>query len=216
MAYATDRFHATSAFQNRAGANGGYGLQIGAAGALSDDLSLVGTVDQSSVAGVQTSDDRAGLAYRPHADDRGAALLEFDRVTGNVTGGTDTTNTVSFEEAYRPAETLEIDGRIAYKLDGDGFYAAHSSLIGLRVDRRIGRRADLAIESRTLRTPGIAGSTTTGFAVENGWRLGSAMRLAGGYNVSGTADPSLAVAPSRRGFYVTATSVVDRVFGWGK
>jgi len=42
------------------------------------------------------------------------------------------------------------------------------------------------------------------------------MRLAAGYNFSGSPDPSLAVAPTRRGFYATATTVIDRVFGWGK
>jgi hypothetical protein len=32
----------------------------------------------------------------------------------------------------------------------------------------------------------------------------------------GTADPSLSTTPAHRGAYVTVTSVVDRLFGWGK
>ena len=216
MAYSTDGFHATSAFQNRAGAAGGYGLELGAGGALTQDLALVGTLDQSTTGGIMTSEGRAGVAFRPHADDREAALLEFDRVSNDIVSGTEITNTVSFEEAYRPHDGLEIDGRFAYKIDGDAYYAAHSMLLDLRVDQRIGSHADVAVETRTLRTPGIAGATTTGFAVENGWRLGNTLRLAGGYNVTGTADPLLAVAPAQRGFYVTMTSVVTHAFGWGK
>jgi hypothetical protein len=42
------------------------------------------------------------------------------------------------------------------------------------------------------------------------------MRLAFGYNFSGSPDPALAAAPARRGVYLTATSVIDRIFGWGK
>jgi hypothetical protein len=42
------------------------------------------------------------------------------------------------------------------------------------------------------------------------------MRLGAGYNFSGSPDPNLVSAPTRRGVYATATSVIDNIFGWGK
>jgi hypothetical protein len=64
--------------------------------------------------------------------------------------------------------------------------------------------------------PGIGGAVQTGLAVEAGARLGNTLRFAAGYAFSGAADPALFAAPTHRGAYVTATSVVDRIFGWGR
>jgi hypothetical protein len=47
-------------------------------------------------------------------------------------------------------------------------------------------------------------------------RLGDNVRVGAGYNFSATADPSLATTPVHRGVYLTVTSVVDRLFGWGR
>jgi hypothetical protein len=54
-----------------------------------------------------------------------------------------------------------------------------------------------------------------GLAIEAGHRLTGSLRVAVGYNVRAIADPSLSNAPSRKGFYITMTSVVDRILGWG-
>ena len=69
---------------------------------------------------------------------------------------------------------------------------------------------------RRANVVGIEGADATAVAVEAGVRLGDSARVGVGYNVRGSADPSLAAAPVRRGFFVTLTSVVDRLFGWGK
>ena len=107
-------------------------------------------------------------------------------------------------------------GRFAYKLNGDSTYAASSSLAGLRVDQTVGSRLDVGAEVRQSSIRGIAGTTATAVGVEAGVRLGDQTRLGVGYNFSATADPSLATTPARRGIYTTITSVVDRLFGWGK
>jgi hypothetical protein len=216
LAYLRGGFHASSAFQNRSGVAPGFDLQLGAGGALGGGLSLLGHLDDAVTAGLHDIDARVGLAWRPERDDRGASLLELERQTGNLTDGQELADTVAFDEAYRPGGRLEIDGRLAYKLDGDTYYAAHSELAGLRVDQRIASIYDLAVETRTLRVPGIAGAVQTGLAAEAGVRLGNTLRVAAGYAFSGAADPSLFAAPTRRGAYVTATSVVDRIFGWGR
>jgi hypothetical protein len=215
LAYGGKPFHASAAFQNRVGTSPGFDLQLGAGGALSPDISLLGHLDDAVTGGFQGVDARLGLAWRPD-DGAGASLLELERHTGNLTDGVERADTLSFDEAYRLNGRLEIDARFAYKLDGDTYYVAHSMLAGFRVAERIGSRNDLALESQTLLVPGIAGATQTAFAVETGERITDSLRFAVGYNFSGAADPALVAAPTRRGEYVTLTSIVDRVFGWGR
>jgi hypothetical protein len=110
----------------------------------------------------------------------------------------------------------EIAARYAYKLDGDSYYPARSSLFGIRLDQRLTRRFDVAAETRRLEVEGIGGASATGFAVEGGYRLGNEMRVAAGYNFAGSPDPNLVAAPTRKGVYGTVTSVIDNIFGWGK
>jgi hypothetical protein len=216
LGYATERFHASSAFQNRAGALGGTTLALGAAGALSPDMSLVGNLNSARNQGFRDTQARVGLAWRPHDDDNGAALLELERHDGTLATNGTRTDTLSFEAAWRPTHRFEMDSRIAYKLDGDGFYAAHTTLLGLREVQRIGARFDVGYEMRLLSVPGISEARSTEFAAESGLRVGDGMRLALGYNFTGAADPELVGQKTRRGVYVTFTSVVSRVFGWGK
>jgi hypothetical protein len=216
LAYTTGRFHATTSLQERAGSLGGTTLALSAAGALSPDVSLVGDLRSARTAGFDDTQARVGLAWRPHDNDRGAALVELERRNGTSVAGGDHVDTLSAEAAWRATSRLELDGRVAMKLDGDGVYAAHSYLAGLRAVQRIGSRFDVGAEMRVLGAPGTTVPRTGQFAVESGWRLGDSMRLAVGYNLTGSADPSLAQLPSRKGAYVTLTTVISRVFGWGR
>jgi hypothetical protein len=110
---------------------------------------------------------------------------------------------------------LELAGRLAYKLDGDVYYPARSHLLSLRAVQRIGSHFDLGAEGSILGVSDVAAASTAAFAFETGYRLGDQIRLAVGYNLSGAPDPALASAPSRRGVYVTMTSLIDRLLGWG-
>ena len=217
LAYAVGtRFRATTNYQLRTGSSAGYTLDVGAAGALSDNVSMFVTSNNSETGGYDNVDDRLSIAYRPSLDDRAVTLFGYEAEDGNVSTLGDHTQLLSLEELYRPDRMLEIAGRYAYKLDGDSYYPAHSSLFGLRITQRIGHRFDIAGETRFLSAHGVPGASTTALAIEGGYRLGGEMRLAAGYNFSGSPDPSLALAPTRRGVYATATSVIDRIFGWGK
>jgi hypothetical protein len=82
--------------------------------------------------------------------------------------------------------------------------------------QKIARRSDIAAEVTGEGIAGIGGAGVRGFALENGYRIGDQMRFAVGYSFAGTVDPLLATAPGRRGVYVTVTSIVDRIFGWGR
>jgi hypothetical protein len=144
-------------------------------------------------------------------------LLAFEDVSGQYTTATsDSTRVLTYDQLYRPTPQLELAGRIAYKLDGDAFYASHTALFGFRALERIGPRADIAAEWQTLSTPAIAAVSQSAFAAEFGFRIGSSFRVATGYNFSGSPDPALAGRPIRRGIYFTGTSTIDRIFGWGR
>lgn len=217
LAYAVaNRFRASANYHLRTGSSPGTTLDLGAAGALSENVSVVATASDSQTTGFHNVDERLSLAYRPALDDRAVTLFGLEARNGDVSALGARTQLLSLEELYRPTGRLEIAGRYAYKLDGDAYYAAHSSLLDLRATQRIGTRFDLGSEIRALASHGISGASNSGFAIESGYRLGGGMRLAAGYQFSGSPDPALAVAPTRRGFYGTMTSVIDRVFGWGK
>jgi len=218
LAYAdkNGRLRANGAYQLRTGDGGGSTLRFGAAGALSPAFSLFGTVDTGHVNGISSGDAKIGLAYRPIGNDRGVSLLDYERTDDGSTSLPLISDILSLEQLYRPTTRLEIAGRLAYKLDGDAYYPAHSQLLSLRAVQRIGSHFDLGAEGSVLGVRGAAGASTSAFAFESGYRLGDQIRLAVGYNLSGAPDPALASAPSRRGIYFTMTSLIDRIFGWGK
>jgi hypothetical protein len=216
LSYAVTRLRASGAYQLRTGQGGGSSLHLGATGALSPDFSLIALLNDSSASGLVSDDERVGMAYRPSGDDRGVTLLQYDlHNSSSATLGTHAA-TISLDQAFHPNDRLELAGRYAYKLDGDAYYPAQSELFGFRVDQRVGARLDLGGEVRYLDVRHIPGASATGFALESGIRLGNEMRLAFGYNFSGAPDPALAAAPTRRGVYVTLTSVIDRILGWGR
>jgi len=217
LAYAVAHFRASGQYQLRTGSDRGYTLDLAAAGALSPDFSaFVSSNSSSTAASFNTVDAKATVAYRPSQNDRGVTLLSYERQDGDVAELGTHAEILSLEELYRPSRLTEIAARYAYKLDGDAYYPAQSQLLGLRIDQRLGARFDLAAETRFLCAHGIANASTTGLAIEAGYRLGNALRVAGGYNFTGSPDPSLIAAPTRRGLYATFTSVIDQFFGWGK
>jgi hypothetical protein len=209
------RLRASGSYELRTGAAGGSTLLLGAAGALSPTLSLLGSIDSDHTASDDTDVMKVGLSYRPVTNDRGVTLLDYERNDGQSTTGAKT-DTVSIEHLMRPTSRLEVSGRYAYKLDGDGYYAARSSLAGVRVVQRVGSRFDVGAEASSLDVHGIPGASVFAGALETGLRIGDALRVGLGYNFTQAPDPALASAPGHRGIYATLTSVVDNVLGWGK
>jgi hypothetical protein len=217
LAYSIARFRASGDYNLRTGAQRGYTLDVGAAGALSPDFSAFVSSDAtSSGTGFNNVDAKATVAYRPSLNDRGVTLFSYERQDGDVTELGTHAEILSIEELLRPTRSTEIAARYAYKLDGDEYYPARSSLFGVRIDQRLTRRFDIAAETRFLSAQNIVNASTKAFALEAGYRLGDDLRVAGGYNFSGSPDPSLVAAPTRRGVYGTVTSVIDNIFGWGK
>ena len=218
LAYnSADHVRAALSWQDRSGLYSGTVLNLGASGRITPDFSLAANINSSRLTNYDADDTRIGLAWRPADNDRVAALLSFEDVSGQYTTAiSDSTQVVTYDQLYRPTRQLELAGRIAYQLDGDSYYAAHTALFGLRAQQRIGPKADVAVEWQQLSTPAVANVAQTSFAVETGYRIGSSLRLAAGYNFSGSPDPALTGKPVRRGLYFTGTSTIDRIFGWGR
>ncbi len=217
LAYRSHTFSASGQVQLRTGYNGGSSFLFGATGPITDALSLFGSAQASYTPGASASRARGGLSFRPARNDRYVTLLTIDTQTGNLST-TDgyVTNVVQLQELFRPSSRTEFGASLAYKITGDATFAPRTTIYGLSADQRIGPRFDLATELHQSATAPIGGASATGLAIEAGVRLGGGVRVAAGYNFSGFADPATAVSPTHRGIYATITTVIDRVFGWGK
>ena len=211
-----NKFRASGSTQLRTGSGAGVSITFAAVGAISPDLSLFAGINDARAAGTTQSDERVGLAWRPSRSDAGVTLLQYQRNDGSAQLTNTQSGVLSIEQVLRVRTRTELVGRYAYKTSGDSYYAAHSSLAGVRIDQKVGSRLDVGAEVRRADVRGIDGASATAVAVEGGVRVGDNTRLGLGYNLRGTADPSLATTPTRRGIYVTVTSVVDRLFGWGR
>ncbi len=217
LAYQEKTFHATGQVQVRTGYDAGSTLQLGATGPISPAVSLYGAFTGSFTQYVRDSETRLGLSYRPTRNDRYVTLFSVDSAQSNLTNyNAYVTNVAQVQELYRPSRRTELAGSLAYKLTGDSFFSPGTSILGLRVDQRIGSRLDIGSEFHKSDTAPLNGTRATGFALEAGYRVGSTLRAAVGYNFSGFADPAASVNPTHRGIYLTVSSYVDRIFGWGK
>lgn len=215
LAYANPQtLRASLAYQGRSGFAGGSTLSSGIAGRISPDISIVAFAQRAYSPAALSIDDKATLALRPSQNDRLVSLFTYERSNGGFNTA-EVSNVVSLEQLFRPTESLEVAGRFAFKLDGDGYYEAHTSLWSLRARQGLGPRFDIGTEARMISVP-VNGARSVDFAVESGYAAGSTARIAVGYSFSGSDDPTLTGRPQRRGVYLTVTSLIDRFFGWGK
>ena len=217
LTYSEKTFSATGQVQVRTGFNGGSTVVLGAAGPISPSVALFGSASESYTQDVSASTVHAGLSYRPANNDRAVTLVSVDSETGNVTNyDAYVTNVAQLQELYRPSRRTELAASFAYKITGDTTFAPRTTIYGVRADQRIGPRFDLGVELHRSGTAPIDGSQATGIAIEGGYRLGDQLRLAGGYNFSGFADPAAAVSPTHHGLYLTLSTYIDNILGWGK
>ncbi len=215
--YAIASFHANGQVQERTGFDAGSTYQFGSTGTISPAVSLFGSYTGSYTQGVYDTEGRGGLAYRPSRNDRYVTLASVDVYRSNLTNyDAYITNVAQVQELYRSSRRTEWAASAAYKLTGDSFFSPDTTIFGVRVDQKIGGRFDIGSEAHWSDIAPLAGTSATGFAIEAGERLGSTLRLAAGYNFEGFADPETAVNPTHRGLYVTMSTYIDRIFGWGK
>jgi hypothetical protein len=217
LSYTQAAFHATAQAQIRTGYLGGSTYSLGAAGPISPSWSLFGALTGANTDDVVDDEARIGLSFRPAHNDRYVTLATLDTRHSNLTDYDGyVSNVAQLQELYRPSSHTELAASVAYKITGDAYFAPRTSIYGLRADQRIGPRLDIAAEYHRSDVAPIGDVSATGFALEAGLRLGDSLRVAAGYNFSGFADPAVAVSPTHRGLYVTLSSYIDRIMGWGK
>ncbi len=208
-------FRSSLSYQDRTGDTGGSTLAAALAGRVTANVSAVGFIQHAYGNGIDAINDRLSFAYRPSTSDRLISLFDYTRTNGASLSG-EASNVLSFEELFHATPRLELAGRMAYKLDGGGLYVAKTTLYALRARQTIGKTNDIGAEVRTINVPGGTGARQTEVAVEAGQTLGRSARVGLGYNLSGSVDPTLVGQAQRHGFYLTVTSLIDRIFGWGK
>ena len=215
--YSRDTFHATGQVQFRTGFDSGSTVQLGAAGPISPAVALFGSYTGAYTAGVTDTEVRAGLSYRPSRNDRYVTLASVDTVQSNLINyNAYVSNVAQIQELYRSSTRTEWAGSLAYKITGDAFFGPRTFILGLRTDQRIGSRLDAAVEGHWSDIAPLTQTRATGLAAELGYRVGGTLRVAGGYTFSGYADPTASVNPTHEGLYITVSSYIDRIFGWGK
>jgi hypothetical protein len=206
---------ASVGYQDRSGSGEGSTLNLGLAGHLSPNIGAMAFSQRAYGNGLTAINDRASLAYRPLGDDRFVALFGYTRTNGSSLTGA-TPDVYSFDGIFRPAAGTELAGRFAMEDDAALGTPIKSLLYAARARQDIGRRNDVGVEIRTLSIPAANGSRTTSAALEAGHTIGNSARAAIGYNVSGSVDSTLLDQPGRKGWYVTFSSLVSRIFGWGR
>lgn len=209
------RFRSSFSLQNRTGLGGGATFALALAGRVTSTISAVGTLQRAFSANAMEIQDRLSIARRSLSNDRFITLVNYTRT--NATGLTDGINDViSSEELWRVSERDQLAGRYAYKLSGDSFFAAHTSMFAVRYSHRFHGAFDLAGSAREFLVPAVPGADSTTLAAELGYSIGDSARVAVGYTFIGASDPTMTAAPTRRGLYITMTTLVNRIFGWGK
>lgn len=210
----TNRFKASTSLQSRTGQGNGSTLFLGVAGAINDDISIFGSVNKSLSSVIASSDSRVGISIRPSYSDRFVTLVGFRSASGiSALGGH--SDIFSIEQVDRLSNRLEFVGRYAYKLEGDSFYAARTSVGGLRLTQSLGKKFDVGFEVSAIGSKSAPSSDKFGLAIESGINVTPTLRLAGGYNLTRVADPTLIGSPAKKGLYFTMSSAIDRIFGWG-
>jgi uncharacterized repeat protein (TIGR01451 family) len=227
-----DGFHASARYEMRDRNGLGQQFSIGAAGKIGQNWTTLarGQWSRSKLNGRDgsSSDVMAALAYRPLESDKYALLFSFDHKSifesGTVLNGIrqaamrDRSATVSADGMYQVNKDLEVYGRFALRLNGNGnntstYASASTFLAQMRVQQRLSDNLDIAAEGRWLTQP-ASGTRRASLGAELGYWLMSDLRFGLGYNFTGVREPSLNVGGARRkgGFYFTVTSKLSNLF----
>ncbi len=223
----TENFRSTGRYELRDRGGLGTVLTLGAAGKLFDNLTTLGRVQFAHInfAGRDNSSmsATASIAWRPLDSDREGLLFSYTRrdLTQAAFEGHDETrdraDIISADGYYQASKQLELYGRFALKFSDTGTadLARVSTLTYMTQGRavyRLGRRIDVAGETRWLMQP-TTGTSRTSYGAELGYWALPDLRLGGGYNWSGAGEPSgSTIIAARRGFYFTISSKLSNLF----
>jgi hypothetical protein len=222
-----DNFKASAHYEFRDRGGNGQLLAFGAAGRLSQGITVLSRVrlSESSFEGRDNSgvDGLAALAFRPLDSDRAGLLFSFNHRSLSQSGADglaptrDRLDTVAADGYYQATKRLELYGRFALRFAANGepalpFVSTLTYLMQGRAQYRLTTRLDWAGETRLIiqtssRTYRTVYGTELGF-----WAMPD-LRFGLGYNFTNAGEPGLDHAlPSKRGFYFTISSKLSSLF----
>ncbi|HEX6624568.1 MAG TPA: hypothetical protein VF064_12725, partial [Pyrinomonadaceae bacterium] len=223
----TEDFRANARYELRDRGGLGTILSFGAAGRLGDGLTSLGRFQLSRVrfggrdnTGLNAT---AAVAWRPLESDRAGLLFSYTRRdfrqgAFETTAETrDRADVLSSDGYYQPTRDIELYGRFALKFGDTASQelARVSTLTYMTQGRFVyhfGRQFDAAGEARLLMQPSSA-TRRNSFGAELGYWVLPDLRLGGGYNWTGGAEPLHgAFVNGRRGFYFTISSKLSNLF----
>ncbi|HEX8293228.1 MAG TPA: SdrD B-like domain-containing protein, partial [Pyrinomonadaceae bacterium] len=220
-------FRTTGRYEMRDRGGVGSVLTLGAAGRLGDNVTSLGRfqLSRTDFQGRKGSAMAAtgALAWRPLHRDSVGLLFSYTRrdlsqQNGAGSGETrDRSDTLSTDGYYQASRNVELYGRFALKFgDTSSMGLARVSTLTYmtqaRAVYRLGRYVDVAGEGRWLAQP-VSSTARASFGSELGFWVMPDLRLGGGYNWTGAAEPGgFGLSPARRGFYFTISSKLSNLF----
>lgn len=237
-----ENFIATSGYQWRDRDGSLHTLAAGFTGKASDSVTAIGSFQfsrgaASNSVGQTTGDDvdRAGasalrqgvygslgVALRPRNSDRVAAFINYQHRSFGQSGigvaNRERSNTLSVDSFLQASSRVAVFGKVALReVDSSRDKIAASPtltyLLQGRVEYRIQPRWDLSLESRFLKQPS-SGTSRVGVATELGYWVTPDVRFGLGYNRTRAIEQAGRdeLDGSRRGFYFSITTKLERVF----
>ena len=208
---------------------GGLGqiLTFGAAGRVGDGLTTMARFQWARTNFAGRANDSllgtAAVAIRPLKSDRHAVLFSYTHrslAQAGVEGHSRTTESariLSADGFLAPARDTELFGRFALKFGASGREgliptSALTYISQLRLQRRLRRAFDVAVEGRLLTQPS-SGTRRTSVGAEMGYWVLPDIRLGFGYNFTAADEPAGSLVVSQpRGWYFTISTKLSSLF----
>ncbi len=221
----SDSFRASARYELRDRNGLGQSFSIGAAGVLKKGWTTLARLQYGNVAFRERSnkimDGQVSFAIRPHDTDRYGVLFSYNHRNSFLTGKTNEmptrlrADTLSADGFYQLNPRIEIYGRTAMRISGDGnqslqYASTLTYLMQGRLQYRLTNSIDFAAETRSLFQPSSS-SVNQNYAFETGYWLIPDLRIGLGYNFKDFKELG-GFGNNRGGFYFNATSKISNLF----
>ena len=225
-----DKFRSSVRYEVRDRGGLGQVLSFAAAGEFKPGWTAIGRYQYGNISYNErtnrSSDAQAAMAIRPHETDSYGLLFGYTRRTsffsGTKAGELPTSlksDVLSVDGFHQTTQRLELYGRFALKLSGDGnsalLYASNLTyLMQGRAQYQLSRLFDVAVEDRYLYQPS-SGSRKNWLGAEIGFWATPDLRIGGGYNFSRSQEPigfNNNSVFNKSGFYFVVSSKISKLF----
>lgn len=222
-----ENFKASARYEFRDRGGNGQILSLGAAGKLSEGVTVLSRMRWSrhAFSGRDGSaiDGLAALAIRPLKTDRAGLLFSFNHrsleqsILSGAPATRDRINTAAADGYFQATNRLELYGRFALRFVANGqadlpFVSTLTYLAQARVQYRLTSRVDWAGETRLILQPSTQSQRTI-YGTELGFWAIPDLRLGLGYNFNSATDSAgVSPIPGRRGFYFAISSKLSNLF----